>query len=150
MSAPTAKKKAPAKRSAPRIIETAPIADAPMPDVGKAFDDAGFDSTPVILGKKGRAVRAIVPLFTNSAGRKFSMTEPSPLLIFEYLERLRTQGHESATPWFLSQAMGEEARVALATDNDASEEDIARVYSLVSRCAFGAVSKYVEATTGKS
>jgi hypothetical protein len=153
MSAPTAKKKAPAKRAAKPPLPSVALTDTPDYGVGATLDAAGFEAPAggVQLGKKGRGERVVVPLFTTSAGKSYSMYEPSPLLCMEYLDRLRAPGgSDTATPWFMQLAMGEEARLALATDPDASPEDIANVYGIVARVAFGAVKKFRETVEGNS
>lgn len=109
---------------------------------------------PVRIGKRGRTPNPMVDLFELDGVMYQIPSAPPPILVFRYQQdvlramrvkddKRREAAHYEATTKFLTSLLGQEAMDALAESPDTTEEDIADVFAIVSRIAFG--SKVMEA-----
>lgn len=135
MAAATKPRKATAKAPAP---ETEPAALADL--------DADGPIEPVRIGKRGRTPNPMVDLFELD-GRMYRIpSKPSPALILRFQRDLRKQGRDEAVANLLTTLLGQEALDALAESPEVQEEDVADVFGIVARVAFGGIKRLQEAS----
>lgn len=156
MSATTAKKKTPTrprKEAVASIAGTAPVLDEKSLDAllrtinpdGPINEDGSI--TPVSIGKRGALPNQLVKIF-DIDGRDFFIPErPPALLTIQFMREARNPrvGKEQATENFLLDLIGAEAAEILRTDRRVMEEDIADIFTIVGKVAFGSINRMREA-----
>lgn len=158
MSAGTAKKKATPTRTRKEAAVANLAANAPMlteeemddllrrvnPD-GPINEDGSI--TPVSIGRRGALPNQLVKIF-DADGRDFFIPErPPAMLTMQFMRDARNPrvGKDQATENFLLDLIGAEACEILRTDRRVTEEDVADIFTIVGRVAFGAIRRMQEA-----
>lgn len=149
MGAPTAKKRAPAKKTAvpaqqPELTsaDVDALAQQLAADEGVIAEDGSI--RPVQIGKRGRAGGEMEHIFTLDGVDYFIPKKPNRLLLVGYLRSMRSAKNQNqqnaATLDLLLSLLGKDAVEALESHPDTTDDDVADVMTAVTKVAFGALA----------
>lgn len=157
-------KKAKPTRSRAQAAEDAALDSVDIDTLAESLNDTGVigpdgEIRPVQIGKRGRPGQEMEHIFSLDDVDYFIPKNPNRLLLVTYLRKVAAAhrisdpvksqaAQDAATLDLLMQLLGEEATTALMTSPDTTDEDIADVFTAVTKVAMGAVAKLREAAQG--
>jgi hypothetical protein len=105
----------------------------------------GGEIRPVEIGKAGQKGPDLVHIFSINGTQHFIPKNPTIAVLIQFLRDARVIGRDQAVENLLTSVLGDRNLAALASNNQVSEEDVAKVFVIVSHIAFGALAKFRQA-----
>lgn len=97
---------------------------------------------PVVISKRDRAPEEMTTVF-HLDGKDYQIpVKPGPAIVIKYLRDARKIGEQQAGFNVLNAMLGDEALEALSESPDVTDEDITRIYEIVTKVFFEGVANH--------